>query len=369
MNSPFALKPNELTHKYIQEQFLTGESGGKRLPTIEQMAAHLNVSASTVRSVVRRLVTEGKLQTAPGRGTFVSESTPAGGRTLVLATNFAPGDLDSPPDWSTVIYLGAVQAANLASRKIVTMPLMTPPSPDLARESSAELIRRMDEIDMLLLLPAIESRDVYDAFEESGKPVVHVNPFAVNSSANFVSSDFYGVALRVGKAWRATGRKKLLFLGPLGECDFVSSQLFLMGLSAGCGRDVDREIRFTALPTRSDALQEEVDARLDGLDYTPDGIFCTGDIIGSRVIRSLENRKLKCPQEVSVVAGTGFARTHFFDDLTRVLQPMSQIGATAVRLLVHRFENQCAAVPGLYLASPIAEGSTTRPEENALFNP
>ena len=74
------------------------------------------------------------------------------------------------------------------------------------------------------------------------------------------------------------------------------------------------------------------------------------------------------PDEVSIVGGTGLPSTALQNGgLTRIMQPMDQIGANAVRMLCYRYDNQCQLVPGLFLPAPIYLGSTTRSEENATM--
>ena len=55
---------------------------GSQLPSLRELAAAAGVNVNTVRAVYARLETEGVVKTEHGRGTFVAEPDPAGGRSL-----------------------------------------------------------------------------------------------------------------------------------------------------------------------------------------------------------------------------------------------------------------------------------------------
>ena len=362
------MRASEIVQDYLKREFLFADREEARLPTIKNIAAHLNVSHSTVRSVVRKFVAEGQLQTTQGRGTFLKARGKKNGVPLLLGTNMMTFNPNHAPNWSETIYLGAMRMAATMPRDISLMPVMSAASAS-PEKIQQELLKRMDQIDMLMLFPLENNERVRRVYEEAGKPVVEINPTAIDATANFVSSDYFEAGVRVGKAWYETGRRNILFIGNPSSSVSVSSHLLLVGLADGCRRDLDPEVRFRVVPANDETEVRETLYRLlrDG-SPAPDAILCAGDIMGLEALEILGALGLNVPNDVSVVAGTGYlGPQHSYHDLTRIMQPMDQLGANAVRILFHRLENQCVLVPGLFLSAPVNEGKTTRLEENLIL--
>ena len=370
-----SISPGTIVRDYLEENFLLHSGTGERLPTISKLAAQLKVSTTTVRTVIRELVAEGRLCSRQGRGTFViSEPGREAVSSLSLATNRFRLNPEHAPNWIEVIYLGAIEMAARMPQRISILPLDAA-SPAMAlretreevlrqaEEVHGELIRRIDEIDMLILFPWQGHDTVRSAYEAEGKAVVEINPPDFDATANFVSAVFYRAAHRIGSAWYNTGRRRILFLGRLDQS--VSTESYLMGLSIGVRRDHDPEVQFQVVPVDPYESPEAVLTILRNAPFVPTAVFCASDVVGANAISAFREMGLSVPEEVSVVGGTGFINSYFGnDDITRVLQPMNEIGANAIRVVCHRIENQNVSVPGIYLSTSIHCGTTTRAEEN-----
>ncbi|HWL53412.1 MAG TPA: LacI family DNA-binding transcriptional regulator [Chthoniobacteraceae bacterium] len=372
------LQPGERVHAYLEQEFLSGGVEGTRLPTIRAMAKHLNVSSPTVQSVVQKFVSEGQLEAVQGRGIFVKGVRPKARKTpLVVASNLMVFDPGQGPNWSETIYMGALRMASRMNQGMTFMPLSdsgavhsreaSQPSQEKIHE---QLLLRMDQIDMLMLFRVDECQKIRSAYEEAGKPVVDINPISAVSTTNFVSADFFGGSERVGKAFYQTGRRNLLFVGPYTD-PRPSMRLYLMGLMSGVRWGIDPDVQVRILQALAfDRIEERLHRLLDKVGTPFDGIFCSGDLLGLQCLEVLKARGVAVPDQASIVTGAGTDLTLGASGLpkvTSVVQPMAEIGANAIRVLAHRLENQCAAVPGIYLPTGIRIGETTRPEENALL--
>ena len=61
-------------------RFTTSHPAGRRLPTTRELVARYSASPVTVQRVIRRLASEGLVETRPGAGNFVARRTAEIGR-------------------------------------------------------------------------------------------------------------------------------------------------------------------------------------------------------------------------------------------------------------------------------------------------
>lgn len=366
-------RPSEQAREYLEKEFLSDTSTARRLPPIGDLASTLGISPNTVRTVIRELTAEGKLQTTQGKGVFVTPRPEPSNRQLLLAVNIPNFDRNHPIGWGELIYMGAARAAFALERNIAVMPIdiqARSPDDDEANEAVHQMLRRrIDEIDMLMLFPLGDYKTTRNFYEAAGKPVITVNSPSLTATTNFVSADFYGSSFRVGRSWYETGRRRICCVGPVHQPRISSSmQLFFLGLMEGCRRDRDPEVNFQILDVNLNASQEELSQVLNHPGGPPDAIFCMGDIVGSRMLSLIRDAGFDVPGQISIVSGTGHPDDQLvYPELTRIMQPMEQIGATAARMLCHRLDHDNAPLPGRYLPTPVNNGGTTRDIENQLI--
>lgn len=373
----FTSQPAERVRDYLEREFLSQparHAGRKaRLPTAEQLASHLGVSTRTVQKVVAQLASEGMVKTVQGKGAFVCAPKSVEPRSLVVGTNMLAFKADHAPNWSETIYLGAVHMAAAMRRNLSVMPAASASASHSDREAMVfeELLSSVEQIDMLLLFGSKRSPELCRVYEEAGKPTVTINPQVMGATSDFVSADYFEAGYRVGRAFYEAGRRHFVYIAPQ---HFVVSQMMIRcGFTAGCRRDEDPEVRFTSFPSTPDnllspELREEVEALFTGSEPRPDAIFCMSDLMAEQIQIRLGELGIAVPDEVSILSGTGFPATSLINSgLTRIMQPMEEIGGQAIQMLCHRYDHQCQRVPGLYLPAPIHVGNTTRPEENRLL--
>ena len=353
-----------------------GPDGG-RLPTMEQIAGHLGVSASTVRGIVRQYRRKGVLETRKGRGTTLR---PEGKRRpVVIGVNFPPAPASVPHrlDWQERIYLGASRKAAQSGEPISLLPV-TQAATEAGEGLLEPLIKAAAWVDLLLLFPrSIAAPDllrVEEAYEREGKAVIHINPPSLYATTNFVSAGFFDAAFRIGQAWYASGRRRILFLVHHWFSHSVSARLYLAGLSCGVRRDEDACVSFRVHPCPSILRRSGEEAArqlLAGPEPLPDAIFCFGDLLAEGCLSTLKEAGVAIPEEISLVGGTGLAPEEgAAPRLCSILQPMEAIGEAAMGLLLTRLHHGNAPVPGQVLPCGISPGDTLRPAElDAFSNP
>ena len=360
------MRPAERALAYLESEIGRGGlAEGARLPTVREVAARVCVSLATVQSVFRRLAREGRVRARVGDGTFLAGGSASSG-VFRLALNLPMPRPQAPSMWGGRIIESVLHAAGNAPRRMMILPLNV--TSLVLGEVKRQLLREIAEVDGLLLIPPLVDAQVVAAYEEAGKPVLHVNPPAVNATANFVSTDYYDAARRLGRAWRETGRRRVAFVGVESVDATVSSSLYAAGLMAGFspsekeGRRM--EVLCGASGTEADGYQIARGVVKSGSSPF-DAFLCYGDLLAAGVLRALAERGVKVPAESSVVGGTGLptapgAQLHF----TRVRQPFADLGREAVRMMCDRAARGAARLPGRFLATGFALGSSTRPSEN-----
>lgn len=356
--------------EYLKAEFERPElTDGSRLPTIRQLAARLNVSTRTVQSVLRQLSKEGRIRTEVGNGTFLVASSQTSQRdecTVALGAPVPQADL-SP--WFYPIYGGILHATTHA-RQVMKL-LACCRREDGTEGARRKLLEGCSQVDGLILFASSFSDEIRQVYEDRGKPVVDLNPPSETAMTNFVAPDYFGASRQLGRAWRETGRRRILLLlhAPLEQS--VSNRIRLAGLINGFGSDLGRTISVrmaVADPASEENGYEVMREALRSGSEPVDAVYCVGDYSALGAIRALREQGRRIPAEVSVAGGSGVDLSHTtWPGLTRTQQPLEQMGEGLVALLEERIRLNGLALPGRVLPTPFVGGMTTRADENTLL--
>lgn len=366
------LRGRERARQYLLQEFERPDlHAGSRLPTNRELSAHLGLSLQTVQAAIRQLAQEGRVQTRAGSGTFLISKAPKRSTRLRIALSVPFSESGVGSTWGHRIASGIFQATLAGSTPASLVPL--PGNVEGTDTAKQKLLAECSEVDGLILFPYSlyppSARDeVCQAYEQGGKPVVHVLPPTDTATTNFVSLDYYGSSFRLGRAWRKTGRRRfwLVHARPLNE--WTSGRLRFTGFVAGLGDGLgsDYELRTVQARTGSNEengyqLIQQIPAKSPA---APDAIFCLDDLLMRGVIRALQESGRRVPQDVSV-AGVETGDTTV---ITSIIQPLELLGRASLAMLLERIELKGASVPGRLVPTPFMGGATTRPEENVLLN-
>ena len=367
------LRSSERVMEYLLAEFDRPErKHGSRLPGVRQIAKHLHVSVPTVHRAFQKLAQEGRIRTEIGSGTYLVTKAAKRTEGLSFALSFQLPPPGLTQAWAYLIYGGILHGASHAKPPITLKPI--------ARQEEAidyiveQILDQRSSVDGLILFPAGNAalnEKIRQAYESSGKPVVNLNNPWMTTTANFVSPDYFSASNQLGRAWRGTGRKRVLLM--LGDMlhGSVSGQLRMTGLLSGLEVDADNAIEYRMCVTKNTRVDGGRDAMRDVIEsqkWIPDAVYCAGDRLALGTFHVLTERGLRVPDDVSVVGGTGLDLSDSaIPRLTRTKQPFEQLGKELVAMLRQRIEQNGASLPGRILPSPWIGGATTRPEENALL--
>jgi len=375
-DNPDYRDPSAIVYKYLQEEFLNLPGrAGERVPPVRTLAHQLGVSATVVHQVFRNLQEEGRLVSTVGKGTYVSklaDRRSVQGRSLCLGlTGAISNGSGSRSSWNSKIMEGLFYAAGRTRTQISFLPC---PLDGVSSPLPRSVVDAIDTMDGLILLPGILDEGAEAEFRslirEKKRPIISINAPQIQSTANFVSTDFYAASEGIGKALLSAGRRKLLFLGtnPIGGS--VSALQRIHGLQSA----------IQALDLAGSASLECVGASDISLEagYTvmrrhltsstmPDAIIAFGDMLAMGAIKALQSFGRTIPSDVSVVGGSGLVDM-FSGELATTAHPFNQIGEAALEMFLTILESG-KDQPGRYVPMGIFTGKTLRPEEAGLLGP
>ena len=376
------LRPHERVEEYLHAEFERPDvKEGSRLPAMKDLAERLRVSIATVQGVYRKLAQGGRIRTEVGNGSFlIAPRLRKEKNQLTLALGIRiPTDLPVE-SWYYRIYGGMLKATLRSVKPIMLRTLSQ--TATLGGPASKELLEEFSSSDGLILFPPGPHDSIRLAYEQAGKPVVDLNPPSENATANFVSPDYFSASRTLGLAWKETGRKRIVMIGPA-LVRSVSARLRNLGMLAALGADLGtkRSYRFVEVAdvverdghaAMSSLLTDPPAWRRAGKDAIPDAVFCTGDLLALGALQAIREAGLRAPEDVRVVGGTNADISDTFcPQLTRTKQPLEKMGEELIAMLRQRIQLSPrgeSSLPGKFLPLPYTGGATTRPEENVLLH-
>lgn len=365
------LRPSERVLKYLLDEFERPDrKEGTRLPTVRELVERLGVSLCTVHSVFKKLSQEGRIRTEVGKGTFLVG--PAAAKThLAVGINFPIPDQDNLPippsqNWVYAICSGIMQGTLNVRPTITFLPL--------SHQTTAEppemtvIFDQCAQTDGAILFPYGDQTIIdciRDCYRQSGKPVIELNPPTETATTGFVSPDYYGPSLLIGKAWRKSGRRKVVLLSHCPLARSVSGRLRLAGLTAGLVGEETVPLNCTVLIAQPQGVQAVLGEWLTR--HSLDAIYCTSDDVAVETLGVLRDKGYRIPEDVSVIGGSGVDLSQTIcPGLTRTAQPMQQLGKELVNMLLARLRS-AVPVPGRYFNTTFIGGVTTLPQENEIL--
>ncbi|MCC7518904.1 MAG: substrate-binding domain-containing protein [Verrucomicrobiae bacterium] len=359
-------RPYERVMKRLLAETQSAREGG-RLASIRILSRKFGVSTRTVHRAVGELMRQGRVRTEIGSGTFLLPKGPP--RTSIhLAINAPLPGGSSRESWSDRIYTALLRAASRGPDRVLLHPL---PSEDRDDEAAnRRLLRVRREVDGLVDFHSSIHLAVLRAYEDAGKPVVHLLQTTPAMTANFVSTDYFEASRRLASALAATGRRRILLLLPPVEGS-ISRQLQLAGVANGLAEHPGLPVEYRVARVNAGEIDDGHRAAasffLKGA-WRPDAIYTNGDFLALGALRAAQERRLRVPESLSIIGGTGLDLAGTFcPGLTAIRQPFEKMGELLVTMACERIRHQGRPVPGFMLPLPFRGGRTTRPEENALL--
>jgi|GEM_PF-2228582 len=357
-------------YEYLKTYF--GDEPCTRLPTTKAVAAHVRVSISTVQAVYSALAAQRIIRSEVGNGTFLVRSS-AGGTASSLRLGITFGFSEEPAvtePWHLAVCGSLLAQAAYRDRNLEIIPMQVDPQDvERMREVLSTNERSIDGVVIrsIVSLPAQISELIRPSL-----PYVTLRPETPNSTRNFVAPDFFATGFRMGKAFLASGRKRILFVHTGDPELAANSSLICSGLVAALGNALLADVRFGITSVPSDS-EQEVEDLLGGVwndpELRPDAL-CTRNVkITSHANYFFKLHGVECPREVSMI-GTddNVSPNTSRPGLTVVQQNTETLADRVLDLLVRRIERDGEDQPGIYVPERFAGFASTLPAENDVLS-
>jgi len=362
-------RAQERVLEYLEEQFKHLDlQPGTRLPTSRELAKLLDVSVSTVQTVYRKLASEGIIRSQVGNGSFLELPPTKTPSALRIGISFGLTDeTDYTQLWQIGIAGAVLKHCATLNQQISLVPVTL--NQNNAEEAMEGMRALNGKVQGLIhrACPSLES--FTNELSSLDYPVVLLNPLSLASTSNFVATDYAQSGERVAQAFLASARKRVATLESAAQKRFaISTALRHAGMIREFGFQRDSNFDFQVFQTDGHREQAGYDAaaKLFAKDgFCPDAIYCSGDFLAAGVLRFCREKRMRIPQDLSIIGGTGaIDQAAEFSEITRVGQPIDAIGQELLSMVVELAGNERRPVPARYLPISFLLGKTTLPVEN-----
>ena len=226
------------------------------------------------------------------------------------------------------------QLAQLGKRMIVW-------DAEYGGEIPASRALRQGIVDGIILTASTADSEFLKEISSPNAPVVLVNRTVAGYPADQVSSDNVGGGARVAEYLLHTERKRIALIGGVPRASPIRDreQGFRETLRRA-GIELPAHY-YQCTETFSHASGQDAAARLLELSSPPDAIFCVNDVLAMGAMDAARALGLRIPEDLWIVGYDDIELASWGAyELTTVRQPMDEMIAHAIRLLLSKIANR-----------------------------
>lgn len=331
---------------------------GPRALTIRDVAALAGVSIATVSRVMNQSgaatpATAQKVREAISELGFRPSQI---GRSLKTARSRTIGVLT--PSLSNPVFAESLAGIEAAAQRAGYSVLLSTSHYDLKRETAAIETLRAHWVDGLILTVAsADQSSSLDLLDAAGTPYVLIYNQPTRTDRSSVTVDNVAAARDAVNSLIAQGHSRIAMLSGVrasSDRTVLRHQGFVAAMqAAGLEPGAALEVDFETLEA-SQAIAALFDAT-----NPPTALFCGTDLIAISAMKTLSERGLSVPLDVSVVGFDGIAVGAMLQaSLTTVVMPVHAMGVQAVETLLIKLSGAAAGTS--MLPHELRKGGTTR---------
>lgn len=325
----------KLTDLLESKQFQTGE----RLPTEPELVKMLGCCRNVVREAISALVNEGYLSQVHGKGTYVAAPKQIRKTIAVLIPSLY--SVNSEHYTSSIFppIITAIEAqAKLLNARIVLYT--SDGNLEVERNNFEDIIDWHVDGAIVFLSGVKANIDCLEAMCKSNMPFVMIDRYVEQVDADYVATDNYTGTYNAIKAMSEMGLEEVYFVTPSSD-ESTSARHRMMGyadavnnLGLACNivfNHVDISKPFNEDCGGYMSLRKTI----EGIKF-PAAIFSVNAVMNTCICRVLED--LKIPRDQLVLGHYDPKPASMTTDLCyfEVLQPLANIGSTAMQLVMDR---------------------------------
>lgn len=332
-------------------------TGGRRPPTIYEVATKANVSIKTVSRVlngepnVRPKVHE-RVRAAVaelGYRPKMSARGLAGGRSFTLVTFLDEGlTMDhwrigrSNPYVERLQFAGMLQCRESGYHLLVE--LLNPRAPSVEQQILSTLAA-LNPDGVILTPPISEDPHIIAILERSQAPFARLSAAPSDAACLTVTMDERAAAVEATNHLLDLGHTRIAFIA--GGPGFASSALRTEGYRAAmAARGVWVDPVLVAAGDYTFESGKAAAAEMLKLPEQPTAVFASNDEMALGVVHEALSRGVSTPHDLSVIGFDDFpAAQYSIPPLTTVRQPVGEMAALAVRRLIEHAATRAPAMP------------------------
>jgi GntR family transcriptional regulator, arabinose operon transcriptional repressor len=314
---------------------------GQRLPSEVGLARLLGVSRGTLRQALGTLLSDGLLQTIPGRGTFVSDGQPL--RQAGLIGMILPSVVRAR---NPELIGGAEETFRRAGYSMILGI-----SGDERWLETEQLQRIVGQGASGAIIYTVDGPLDVPAFRrqvDRGFPLVLIDRFIPDLPVDSVTIDNLSGGFLAVQHLASVGFRRIGYIGTdnVGTSSIVERMAGYRWALGQYGLDYNPDLVCTDIrrllwwpPREPDkAHHNEVLLRTFlSRPGRPEAVFVSNDTVAFQVVLVAHGLGLRIPEDLALVGFDNVAYTDYFDvPLTTIEQPRHEIGATAAALLLDR---------------------------------
>ena len=307
----------------------------EKLPTEAEYAHIYNVSTITVRRALTELAEEGYIKRLKHKGTFVTSPAGAGATSRLIALILYSEDHND--SYYIQIIRGAQTMASSFGYSLIIEWIDTDP----VQEAAA--IRKMLNLHVegLLLYSFDPAKSIgnYRFLEENKIPFVLLDRYDPDYPCYYSGCNNYNGGAIATRLLLDYGHEKIRFAG---YRFFLQSEQErydgFCSMMRGAGHMVSKESLIMDIDY--DALAAQI------RDGEVTAVFCCNDRLAVKMLRSLRERGLRVPEDVSVMGFDDWtASPDVARELTTVRQDFTEIGANTSYMLISLLQGRFSGNP------------------------
>jgi DNA-binding LacI/PurR family transcriptional regulator len=353
-------------HNILRQFILSGRwKHGDRLPSELQLAAHLQVSRTTIRIALQKADVEGLITRIAGRGTFVSydASTDQNTRFVGFVTRSFHNDIHR-------ILLSSIETELRSANYNVIF------SKALTNQEEVDVLQQLlqNDINGLILwsnanVTADQKRIIHE-YQARQIPVIFLDRFIEGTEADFVGSDNIGGTFALVKHLHALGHTRIAYLTvnipnlfPVDERyrgyrqamqHFDLTPYDAWKINSPHQTEFFETDIFELLDNNPAPMFDQIEHLMQSASPEPTAIVCVNDALAILTMRAMRQQNRNVPDDISIVGFDDISFAAYLGTpLTTVSQNAHEIGRMAAHLMRERLDGDTSPARHITVPTPL----------------
>lgn len=335
MKSKYQLIADEIRSKILSNEYTVGSV----IPPELQLQKDYEVSRHTVRQAIALLVNEGYLRKEKGSGTYVDDAFQTdvrigGKKTIGVITTYL----------SDYIFPAIIRGIEQELREKGYSLLLASTNNDPVQEK--ECLERMLEqgVQGLIVEPTKSNQfnpnlALYLSFKERNIPIVMINAYYEEMDTPHICVNDTKAGLIATEYLIQNGHKELALITKIDDLQGKYRMKGFIKAHETYRMPMRSEMLFTYTTETKEVVAKSVVEAILKEEVKPTGIVCYNDEIANRMVKELENKGYRVPNDFSIIGEDDSYLSLIGEvSLTTVTHPKELMGIDAAKWIIQAIE-------------------------------